>query len=213
MNKAIALSAVLAGLLVSVPANAYADTEQTYDFTGFNEIDVAAGIEVIYEQADAYNVVADFRRGGPDDLKIHKEGDRLYISKKMQAGWGDKLRVTVHVTSPDLNGVEASSGSSIRATGIKSDDFALKVSSGASADLSGECGGITIRVSSGGNADAKALKCETVTATASSGGSAKAYASASAKSKTSSGGSVDIWGDPAAREANNSISGGSTDFH
>ena len=63
--------------------------------------------------------------------------------------------MTVKITAPDLNAVEASSGSSIRASGIKSDAFALKVSSGASAELSGTCGTMTVKASSGGSADAK----------------------------------------------------------
>lgn len=210
MRKFLILTATAGTLLA---AAAQADTTKTYDFTGFDELDIAAGVEVNYETADAYSVVAGFRKGGPDDLKIRQEGDRLYISKKMTSGWGDDLRVTLTVTSPALDAIEASSGSSITARGVTADNFDLDVSSGASADVSGTCGSLTVKAGSGGSADAKDLKCESVSAKASSGGSVNAYASTSATSKTSSGGSVDIWGDPASRSANNSISGGSTDYH
>lgn len=209
MIKPLTLSAIFA----ATACTAWAGTTETYDFSGFDELDISAGVEVIYEASNNFSVVADFSRGGPDDMKIRQDGDRLYISRKMKSGWGDKLRVTVRVTSPELNAIEASSGSSIEATGISADDFDLKVSSGASAELSGTCGNLDLKVSSGGRADAKDLHCRTLTATAGSGGSADAYASESATGKTSTGGSIDVWGNPPVRTANHSISGGSTDFH
>nr|WP_321361985.1 DUF2807 domain-containing protein [uncultured Hyphomonas sp.] len=204
---------VFSTVFAATAFSAMADTTETYDFTGFDELDIAAGVEVTYETSNNYSVVADFSRGGPDDMKIHQDGDRLYISKKMTSGWGDKLRVTVRITSPELDEVEASSGSSIQAHRINADTFTLRVSSGASAELSGSCKELDVKVSSGGNADAKDLQCLSLSASASSGGSASAYASESATGKTSSGGSIDVWGDPPRRTSNHSISGGSTDFH
>ncbi|MEZ6000704.1 GIN domain-containing protein [Hyphomonas sp.] len=209
MKKPLIFSALFAATAFAASAN----TTETYDITGFDELDISAGVEVIYENAADYSVVADFRRGGPEDMKIRKDGDRLQISRKMKSGWGDKVRVTVRVSSPELNAIEASSGSSIEASGIHANEFVLEVSSGASAELSGTCGNLDLKVSSGGNADAKDLHCRSVSAAASSGGSADAYASESATGKTSSGGSIDIWGNPPDRSANHSISGGSTDFH
>ena len=214
MRKILFGSAMLAAATVLAASTAFAGPQQSYDFSGFDELDVAAGIEVVYKSADQFSVSADFRRGGPEDLKIHQDGDRLYISKKlMSGGRDDQLRVTLTVTSPELNAVEASSGSSVKAEGVASDAFALKVSSGASVEISGTCGNLALKVSSGGSANARELICERVTANASSGGSADAYASVQASSKTSSGGSIEIWGNPSDRSANKSISGGSTSFH
>lgn len=209
MMKSLIVSTVFAASACA----AWADTTETYDFSGFDELDISAGVEVTYEAAEAYSVIADFQRGGPEDMKIRQDGDRLYISRKMKSGWGDKLRVSVRVTSPELEAVEASSGSSIEATGIDAKEFELDVSSGASAELSGTCNELALKVSSGGHADAKDLHCLRLTAKASSGGSATAYATESATGKTSSGGSIDVWGNPPDRSSNHSISGGSTDFH
>ncbi|MEZ5954505.1 MAG: DUF2807 domain-containing protein [Hyphomonas sp.] len=193
--------------------SASAGETQTYSFSGFSELDVAAGIEVEYSPSSDYSVVADFQKGGPEDLKINQSGERLSISRKTKAGWGDRLRVKVRVSGPALNAIEASSGSSVDATGVNADAFALKVSSGASVDVAGTCKNLVIKASSGGSAGARELKCQNVTAAASSGGSADAFASQSATSKTSSGGSVDIWGSPSVRNANKSISGGSTSYN
>jgi hypothetical protein len=209
MLKPLLASAVFTAAALT----ALADTSETYDFTGFDELDIAAGVEVHFATAPDYKVIAEFHRGGPGDIKVRQDGDRLYISRKMMSGGGDHLRVTLTITAPNLNGIEASSGSSIQAEGVSAGNLGLRVTSGASADLSGTCGRLKLKAGSGGNADARDLKCEKVTATASSGGAAKAFASESATSKTSSGGSVDIWGNPPDRSANRSLSGGSTDFH
>lgn len=206
---------ILAALCLTLltPAAAVADSTQTYDFTGFDELDISAGVDVTYEAGPGYAVVIDFKQGGPDDMKLRQDGSRLYIARKATSGWRDKVRAKVRVTSPHLEEIEASSGSSIRATGIDSDILVLDASSGASIKAEGKCGSLKIVANSGGSASAKDVVCQKVAANASSGGSARAYASTEAKSHTSSGGSVDIYGDPADREANRSVSGGSTTFH
>jgi hypothetical protein len=209
MMKSLIVSSVFA----ASACVAWADTTETYDFSGFDELDISSGVEVKYETANTYSVIALFQSGGPEDMKIRQDAGRLYIARKMKSGWGDNLRVTVRVTSPELSAVEASSGSSIEATGIDAEDFKLNVSSGASAELSGTCNALELKVSSGGDADAKDLRCLQLTAKASSGGAATAYATESATSKTSSGGSIGVWGNPPDRTSNHSISGGSTDFH
>tara|TARA_R110000772_G_scaffold249784_1_gene364316 strand:- start:827 stop:1459 length:633 start_codon:yes stop_codon:yes gene_type:complete len=200
-------------LTLIIPGAALADSTQTYDFTGFDALDISAGVDVTYESSPEYSVVIDFEQGGPNDMKLRQDGSRLYIARKATSGWRDKVRAKVRVTSPHLDEIEASSGSSIRATGIDSDILVLDASSGASITAEGTCGALKIVANSGGSASAKDVLCEKVAANASSGGSAAAYASAEAKSHTSSGGSVDIYGDPSDREANRPVSGGSTTFH
>ncbi len=209
MIKFVQIGALCAAF--AVPA-ALAGTQKTYDFTGFDELDIAAGVQVEYTAGPAYSVVADFERGGPDDLKVRQDGDRLYIARKATTGWGDKVRVTIRVTAPKLDEIEASSGSSLDATGIDTESLFVDVSSGASVDASGTCGKLKVKVNSGGSANLREVKCHSVEASASSGGSASAYADTDAESHTSSGGSVSIWGSPEQRYANKSISGGSTDF-
>lgn len=205
--------AIALALAASLSQTALADSRQTYDLTGFDELDVAAGVEVKFTAAPEYSVTADFARGGPDDVKVRVDGDRLYLSRKSTRGWGNKVRVTFHVTAPELDEIEASSGSSLFAEGVSADTMKINVSSGATVSVYGSCSDLNIKVTSGGTANTKGLACANVKAAANSGGSLSAYASQSATSKTSSGGNVDIYGNPPSRSANKSISGGSTDFH
>ncbi|MEH6409387.1 MAG: DUF2807 domain-containing protein [Hyphomonas sp.] len=200
-------------LTLLMPGTALADTSETYDFTGFDALDISAGVDVTYETGPDYAVVIDFEQGGPEDMKLRQDGSRLYISRKATSGWRDRVRAKVRVSSPHLNEIEASSGSSIRASGLNSEILVLDASSGASIKADGKCGSLKIVANSGGVASAKSVTCQKVAANASSGGSVRAYASEQAKSHTSSGGSVDIYGDPESRENNRSVSGGSTNFH
>ncbi|MEQ9435503.1 DUF2807 domain-containing protein [Hyphomonas sp.] len=210
MHKTL-LAAICFSLFI--PGAAIADTSKAYDFTGFDTLDISAGVDVTYETGPDYAVVIDFKHGGPDDMKLRQDGSRLYISQKATSGWRDRVRAKVLITSPQLNEIEASSGSSIRASGIDSEVLVLDASSGANIKADGKCGSLKIEANSGGNASAKSVTCQKVAAKASSGGSVRAYASEQAKSHTSSGGSVDIYGAPETRENNRSISGGSTTFH
>lgn len=200
-------------LALLIPGTALADTSETYDFTGFDALDISAGVDVTFETGPGYSVVIDFEQGGPEDMKLRQDGSRLYISRKATSGWRDRVRAKVRVSSPHLNEIEASSGSSIRASGIDSEILVLDASSGASIKADGKCGSLKIVANSGGVASAKSVACQKVAANASSGGTVRAYASEQAKSHTSSGGSVDIYGDPESRENNRSVSGGSTNFH
>ena len=195
MKKSVIIASGLAALALSATLySASADTTQVYNLSGFDELDIAAGVEVKFTRSPEYSITAEFDRGGPDDVKVRLDGDRLYLSRKSTSGWGNKVRVKFTVTGPDLNEIEASSGSSLLAEGLQSGPMEIEVSSGAAVSVHGECTTLEIKASSGGSANAKGLTCQSVEAKASSGGSVRAYASDSATSKTSSGGSVaDQW--------------------
>ena len=211
MKKMMTIGALLCAAACATPA--LAEKSGAYNFTDFDELDIAAGINVEFTQADEYSVVAEFARGNGDNIKIRQEGDRLYIARKSSMPWkNDTTKVIVRVSAPTLEAIEASSGSNLTASGVLTPEIEIDVSSGASVDLSGECDTADIRVNSGGSLSAKGFECVHVTTKASSGGSIKAYASASVDSNTSSGGNVSIYGNPLEREANNPISGGSTRF-
>ena len=214
MKKLALITSGLAALAVSATMlHAAADAPKVYKLSGFDELDISAGVDVKFVRAPEYSVTADFTRGGPEDVKVRLDGDRLYLSRKSTSGWGDKVRVKFTVTAPNLEEIEASSGSSLLVEGLEEGSVQLDVSSGAAVSVYGTCSSLKVKANSGGSANAKGLECGSVSAKASSGGSVKAFASDAATSKTSSGGSVAIYGNPTSRSANKSISGGSTSFH
>jgi hypothetical protein len=84
-------------------------------------------------------------------------------------------------------------------------------SSGADIELSGTAETVDADASSGAGIDAEDLVAETVTAAASSGASLSVHATASLRAEASSGGDIDVSGNPASRDVDES-SGGDVRF-
>lgn len=183
--------AALAALAFSLPAVA---RTETWDYSGFDGIDASAGIRVEFETAADYSVSAEFERGDRGDVRVRLRGDTLELSRK--SGWNrsDRARVTFHVTAPSLERVEVSSGVSMRASGIESENFGIAASSGSSLSVVGRCGDLEIDASSGTSVDARALECTDARIDASSGSSVRAYASGEIRADANSGASVRIAG-------------------
>ena len=210
-TNSILAAIVLTGTtgLTAIPA--FAEGTKTYDLSGFDELDVSAGVDVKFQTGENWSVIAEYENE-EDDLKVRVKGDRLYLSRRNTLRWNDRGVVTFTVTAPSLDAIEASSGSSLLAEGIETGDLDLEATSGATVSIYGTCSKLEVSVNSGGTINAKELKCASVDAKASSGGSLSAFADTSATSKTSTGGSVVIYGNPSERRSNDSITGGSTRF-
>ena len=139
--------------------------------------------------------------------------------------------VTIDITLPTLAGVNASSGADVDLTGITAGELDLDASSGADIsvmdailgavtvssssgadiELSGTAETVDAEASSGAGIDAEDLVAETVTAAASSGASLSVHATASLHARASSGGDIDVSGNPASRDVDES-SGGDVRF-
>jgi len=139
--------------------------------------------------------------------------------------------VTVDITLPALAGVSASSGADVDLLAIRADQLALdassgadiraenaalgsvtiKASSGADVEIAGSADTLVADASSGADIDADDLRAKTVTAAASSGAGISVHATASIRAKASSGGDIDVSGNPGRRDLDES-SGGSIDL-
>ncbi len=206
---------VTACAIAAFTTPAFAGEIVKYDLSNFDQIESSAGITVEFVTGPKYSVAAEIIEGVPDRVRVEMDGSRLILSHKFKMGLEKQPRqeTIVRVTAPSLNAIRSSSGSTLKASGVKATALAISASSGASLRVDGSCDSLTLSASSGGSANLKDMVCKSVSASASSGGSADATATSSATSKTSSGGSIGIWGNPAARKANKSMSGGSTKFH
>ena len=210
MTKFLTLSASAAALLASAAlTQASAQETRTYDVGSFSAIDIAAGITAEVVIGSAQEVRAEADRGDFDDLRIQVRGDTLEIKRDWRGGWGRKKpQYTVYVTATDLEGIDASSGSSISAEGVTGGDLEIDASSGASVKVAGDCDTLTAEGSSGATIRAKGLECQSVEADASSGASLAVFASKSVDAEASSGASVSVYGEPTNVSADKS-SGGS----
>ena len=139
--------------------------------------------------------------------------------------------VTVDITLPALAGVSASSGADVELVVIRAGRLALDASSvaeilaenaalgsvtidassGADIEISGTAESLAAEVSSGADIDADDLAVVNVTADASSGAGLSITATTSIRAKASSGGDIDVSGNPRTRDIDES-SGGSVRF-
>jgi len=140
---------------------------------------------------------------------------------------GGDLNVTAYVTLPALNGVEASSGGQIEASNVKSgrfradassggtltlltvsaDDIRANASSGGSVEIEGVTAEIDAAVSSGGTLRADRLAAQRGRLEASSGGRMEVSVAARLRANASSGGYIEVLGNPAERDVNSSSGG------
>lgn len=139
--------------------------------------------------------------------------------------------LTIEVTLPAISAIEASSGADVRAHGLVSEQLSLNASSGANVeltdatlgtvhiesssgadiDISGTAESVEAKASSGADIDAEKLVAASATASASSGAGISIHATGSIIAEASSGGDVDVYGNPRARDVDAS-SGGDVNF-
>ncbi len=214
MHRALLLLPILAafpasGCMVSgVTGTPYAESLRS-TYTGFDQVDSSAGVEVIVAQGPFDVQAMSPNNSSLDRLTVEVRGNTLHISRKqMTMGWNDNARYRVNVSAPAYIGFEASSGSSITGSNLQLADVDVGVSSGATLSLSGTCKSLHGDASSGATFSGHDLKCETASLDASSGASARAFATLSARGDASSGASVNFSGNPARLDRDES-SGGS----
>ncbi len=144
----------------------------------FNEVNVAQGIKVIYEQGSNSGTASIATTPEAEKyLRVEVKEETLKVYYDINQN-GIKTKVKgpsiVRVASPTLTGVKASSGAEfiIKGNYKASDGLNLALSSGAEFDTNGniECAGeIYLGVSSAASFDAKSITCDMLRVDASSG--------------------------------------------
>lgn len=191
---------IACGALAAAFAQSAAAETRAFEVGAFSKVSASAGLKVeVAVGADSF-VSAEGASEDLETLDIRVIGGTLDVGRKhgWSAGrsWRRSGEVVVTVRTPELNGVEASSGSTLIAVGASADTFTADSSSGADLEVSGSCGALTADASSGARLAAEALQCKVIAIDASSGASVTAFASEKATADASSGASVRISGAP-----------------
>lgn len=103
--------------------------------------------------------------------------------------------------------VEASSSSDVEITAEDAGRVEIRASSSADIELDGSCSTLDAKASSSADISARDLVCENVSITTSSSGDATVNATSSLVARASSGGDVNVYGDPTTRDADESSGG------
>jgi hypothetical protein len=186
MRSILAASAIaLAGLGA---ANA-----EPRNLSGFTKVDASAGIDVQVTVGQRFSVDV----SGRDAARVVTtvSGDRLLVH--FQRGFALRGRnALVRVTMPRVEGLSASSGADLTATGLNGGAVSLASSSGADLLVTGTCASFDADASSGADIHAENLRCVTGNVDVSSGADASVYATGRLNVDASSGGGVRTHGAP-----------------
>lgn len=202
-------------------------TTEARSVKGFDGVSTCCNIDVVLVQG-SFNVRVEAESNLQEYIKTEVSGDRLEIGFKNNTNVKSREQITVYVSLPELEYINASSSGKVTSESrFNGEEMKLNVSSGAKIELdfSGDYlyanassgGGIMLRgasrrfkanASSGGGIRAKDYEATNADCIASSGGGVTVNVSGRLDANASSGGRVSYIGSPSSVDSNRS-SGGS----
>ncbi len=214
ISKKSSMMSIAALSTLAITAAANAETRD-YDVASFNAIKAAQGMDVTVSIGDTQSINAEGPDGKMDRLSISvKDGTLIIKRAKKRGGWGwnrDSTNFSINVVATSLSSIDTSSGARVDATGITAELFSIDTSSGSNVSASGSCTNLTVDASSGSRIDAENLTCKNAVADVSSGASIDLHASSTFSGDASSGGDIDVYGNPTTVNTDES-SGGDIDL-
>jgi len=210
---------VIAASALILPGAALA-AAQNYTTGAFEGVSVSAGITADISVGPTRSVRAETKSDNFDDLRISVKDNVLKIERP-PGSWfsnlfGSRPDYQVHVVTPSLHSlrassgaeatvkgsvegdlsVEASSGSDVEVSQVRGGNVRVHTSSGSEISITGSCISLEADASSGSDLDAGDLKCENVSLDASSGSAISVAASKSVTGDASSGADIRVKGKP-----------------
>lgn len=197
--------------------------------SGFNEITVSTGIEVLINQDSSEKVVVETDENIQKILKTEVHGGKLKIY--LEEGIQHAKELKVYVTVKQISSMAANSGSEVKSVSkITSENLAIHSSSGSEVKMEVACSQLEVdsssgselnvsgtsqfikaESSSGSELDASGLVAEKCDASASSGSELSVHVTREIKANSSSGSDINVHGNPSVRDTNSS-SGGDVNF-
>lgn len=208
-----------------VKGNRNVITQQRHISSDFDAIDVSQGIDVYLTIGDNVSLSLEADENLHDIILTEVKDGVLHIYADKNI-WSAKSR-KVFLTAKSINEIVASSGAEVRSENtIESDDFKMRVtsgadvrlqlnvtdltcntSSGADARLKGKAENLTIKSTSGSGIKAQDLQTKICTVKATSGADVYVNVSGSLNAKANSGGDIKYVGNPQKIQKNSSSSG------
>lgn len=215
------------GKINSITGSGNVTTEKREVSGDFKSVSISNALDLIIEQSDKTEIIVEADDNLQKEITTNVENGVLVISCK-KGSFNNITSKKITVKMPNIEGLEASSASTINAvTTLKGNNLTLASSSAASIHATVEYETIELTGSSASNQtikgkslqieastssasviDASELLANNVVASASSGGSVTAHAIVSLKAEASSGGNISYNGTPKSIQKEES-SGGS----
>lgn len=164
------------------------------DVSGFTAVEARAGTDVEVAVGGRFSV--DVSGRDADRIVTRVAGNTLIVEPVRGWSWRGPRQARIRVTMPRVEGLSASSGADLVATGLNGGAISLESSCGADLRVSGACDSFSAEASSGADLHASELRCENGSVEVSSGADARVFASGRLNVEASSGGGVVAYGDP-----------------
>lgn len=178
------------------------DVARTFDFTGFDSLNVAGIYEVdVTVGGDAYSVSLSGPPAELDRASVRVDGGRLVLDrkdgeKKIEGGWRNRQSVTAKITMPALSAFEASGVVDAEVSGVGAERLTLQLSGVGDLEVKGTCGALTANLSGVGHLDAENLECKSATVSVSGVGDASVNATEKVDASVGGIGSITVYGAP-----------------
>jgi hypothetical protein len=190
----------------------YDDNVQKRSVGSFSGIETSSGIEVVISKGDKEELAVSANKPEYlDEVRTIVQGGVLKIYRtddwKLWRQWKN-WRIKVYVSYTKLDEVKASSGGSISGTDINLSSLTVKLSSGATMNLSGKVDALDVDGSSGAQFRGYSLSTTKCRADVSSGAGIQVTVDKELTAKASSGGYIRFKGEGLIRDIN-ANSGGS----
>ena len=201
-----------------IKGNGKVQTEKRTVTEKFTKISVSRGLEVIVEQANTVSVEVEADQNLLSHITTKVENGTLVITSDVNIYSANTE--TVHVKMPDIDGLEATSGSNIKSNGtlkstvtattikvtttsgseidatLEMDAVNAESTSGSTITLSGKTLKFSASSTSGSELNAENLLANQITADATSGSSLDVHPLVTLNAKASSGASINYEGKP-----------------
>ncbi len=194
----LGLATVAAGAL-SVALASDDEVNKTFDFTGFEKIEISGVYEIDVRVGGGYAIELSGPESEMSRVDVKVRGNVLDLDQRSRKR-GEKRRrrqgVLATISLPSLEAFRVSGVVDGEISGIDSQHFEIEISGVGDIEVAGTCTELEAYVSGVGELDAEDLQCRTVKVRVSGVGEANVYASESVDAAVSGMGDINVYGSP-----------------
>lgn len=205
-NTAFALPLLLVGAACAPAHAGGAPVSEARDVAGFTKVDASGAFDIHIRRGDACSVVVEASPGDLEHVRTERHGDTLALSwEGLRLFGGGKIRV--QVTLPELERLETSGATVVRAEGLAGERLDVQASGASHLVLAGTITEVRYDLSGATKLDALALDAEAVRIDASGATKAKVRATRSLTAEASGASRIRYAGKPEAVQSDLSGAG------
>lgn len=143
-------------LTVGLTSNGYArDTTKTYDFSGFNSIELSTSADLVVTIADEYSITVTGDEKRIERMEFDLSGDELEIGGRSRFGgfWGrnDDGYVKIEITMPDIEEMEINGSGDAEIIGVDNDELSLNINGSGDLYVTGKSESVEIEINGSGD--------------------------------------------------------------